>query len=417
MTNLYAANGNMIKNEKNFADRIVWVLTVALLALFSINSFNVYGRYFLLLVTALVIFFDFINTKGNIYIKFLPMHYFFFGFSAFCYLSSLWATNSGESIAKGTTILEIALFATVFYYHYQRTGSVEDFLKAFMWAGFVLSVYVLIYYGLDGLQELVNDSGRIGTDFDNPNAIGIALALSATIAFNFLVNGRFNILYAIGFGLSATVNAFAGSRTGFAGLMFGIFAVYLFKCIKEKKIRSFFKFAAFIAIGFLILYYASKLEIFSDFTERIESLFNLFTGEGKVDGSAQTRDEMRKTGIRVFLNNPIVGVGMGNSGYYNVIHTYFHNNYAEMLASGGIIGFAIYYGMHVYIIINLIKYRKYADNNAILIFILVCIFLLTDYGTVSYYRKATLFYFALCFLEIDILKQINVNETAVKYLI
>ena len=83
----------------------------------------------------------------------------------------------------------------------------------------------------------------------------------------------------------------------------------------------------------------------------MESIVNYLTGTGYIDHSTAVRDQMRRVGLQVFKENPIVGIGFGNTYLYGVEdYSYFHDNYVEVLSSGGILGFIIYYGMYGYII-------------------------------------------------------------------
>ena len=76
-----------------------------------------------------------------------------------------------------------------------------------------------------------------------------------------------------------------------------------------------------------------------------------------------------------------------------------------MLAGGGIIGFILYYGVYAYLLWNMYKYRKYADENSILVCILVFIFLFRDYAMVSIYDKGTYFYFLIFFIALENMKK------------
>ena len=114
--------------------------------------------------------------------------------------------------------------------------------------------------------------------------------------------------------------------------------------------------------------------------------------------------QMIDIGIKTFKESPILGVGIGNSLVVmsrEMGHaTYFHNNYVELLAGGGVIAVILYYSMHLSLLRQMLRYRK-KDSMCVLFFIIICTTLLTDYGAVTYYSKNTYFYFMMYFAFIE----------------
>ena len=81
--------------------------------------------------------------------------------------------------------------------------------------------------------------------------------------------------------------------------------------------------------------------------------------------------------------------------------TYLHNNYVELLAGGGIVGFAVFYSMYGYLIVNFIRKRRVAEPMKNLCIIIVVLLLVMDVALVSYYSKDLYFILMIPFLEID----------------
>lgn len=84
---------------------------------------------------------------------------------------------------------------------------------------------------------------------------------------------------------------------------------------------------------------------------------DFFSGNNAFDmyyASDDTRLDLVLGALNLFFENPL-GIGFGNVGNY--LGVYAHNNYAEVLASLGIIGFPIFYAMYFYGLYNSIKYR------------------------------------------------------------
>ena len=101
---------------------------------------------------------------------------------------------------------------------------------------------------------------------------------------------------------------------------------------------------------------------------------------------------MINVGYSIFANNPLWGCGINNAQFileYYFARTYLHNNYIELSADLGLIGFCLYYLVYLYDIIGLIKYRRlkvYNELSSILIILLIML-LIADISVVFYYNK------------------------------
>ena len=110
------------------------------------------------------------------------------------------------------------------------------------------------------------------------------------------------------------------------------------------------------------------------------------------DRSVNSRMLMINVGYSIFANNPLWGCGINNAQFileYYFARTYLHNNYIELLADLGLIGFCLYYLVYLYDIIGLIKYRRlkvYNELSSILIILLIML-LIADISVVFYYNK------------------------------
>lgn len=103
------------------------------------------------------------------------------------------------------------------------------------------------------------------------------------------------------------------------------------------------------------------------------------------------------------MENPVFGVGLQNFsevelGFFNQQSgTYAHSNYIELLATSGIIGFAIWYIAWIIAFLKMVRAsgdRKIIANLGITMLIINLIY---DFGAVSYYHKVSWTTFALIF--------------------
>ena len=201
--------------------------------------------------------------------------------------------------------------------------------------------------------------------------------------------------------------AFSQSRTAFIELIIGILLVVFFRYREKKQfLKGVFHIVFAILIIVAVIFFVSRFQVFSGLNERIQSLVDYSQGKSVREASVIQRELYIQAGWKQFLKTPILGVGIGNTDQITMIvtgrSTYLHNNFIELLASGGIIGFGIYYGIILYLIIKLIPFalKKESFSDACLIVLIV--HTIADYGTVSYYTKGTYFILVLCFLQVYI---------------
>ena len=163
-----------------------------------------------------------------------------------------------------------------------------------------------------------------------------------------------------------------------------------------------------ILVAWLVL---RNIPVLQEVMLRIENAFAVFTGGETVmrETSAQTRKDYIQLGWEQFLKSPIWGNGIGCAGYalqekYGYF-TYLHNNYIEMLASGGVIGFVLFYTPYVLVLISLIKrIFIYKENNSIVFisFALLIARLVGHFGTVVYYSKVEFLFLAMLIAVVNL---------------
>ena len=328
-----------------------------------------------------------------------------FIFAFYCFLSNFWAINSELAINRAKTLFILAIFLLITYNFFYNVENAENILlKIIMYAGIIFSVYVIMYYGVgEYFNKLINGE-RIGTEINNVNAIGLQTSISVIIAifYGLYKNRKSYFLLSI---IPIIVSLGTGSRKVIVLITFGIILLFVLK--REKKINvvsSAKKIIAFIIICFAFICIA-KMPIFSTVFDRFQMSINSFTGQGKVDNSTRLRKAFIKAGINQFLKTPILGVGIGNSGYIREKatgwFTYLHNNYVELLATTGIIGFGLYYSVYVYIIISCLKMISQKNKYINVVLVIMLLNVILEYGMVSYYSKNTYIYILLGLITLE----------------
>jgi len=389
-------NINNTRKHIDVIDKIIWLLTVFLFSSFYIYSTNTKGSLILLVITVVAFFLSILHSAGKIEIYFGMFHGCIVAFGLFCFISSIWAINKNDAIEKGVTVFEILLCLTIFYWYYRKQDGIDSLLKSVMWGGYIVIIYTYLVTGLNNVIAVIVMAERLASTFDNVNSIGMVAAISVIISIYYLLYEGFWIYF--WFTIPAiTLLIASGSRKALVILIFGILSLF----ISKWKMGVIIKVCIIFIITYFTLVELSSLQVFAGIGLRMKGLFAAITGQGIVDHSAWLRQQYIKIGFQIFKNHPILGVGMGNAHLLNSIKdTYLHNNYIELLANGGIIGFAMYYSIYILLFEKIFEAKDCLDNKAHIIITLMLCMLISDYGMVTYYSKSTYFYFLLFFMYI-----------------
>ena len=337
-----------------------------------------------------------------------------FIFAFYCFLSNFWAINANLSIDRAKTLFILAIFLTVTYnFFIDIENGEEKLLKIIMWAGVVFSIYVISYYGVGTYFTKLINGERVGAEINNVNAVGLQTSISCIIAifYGLYDNKKAYFLLSL---IPLIVSLGTGSRKVLILIALGVVLMFLLKKDEKKDIKKTIKTIILFIIIIAISIYIVKLPIFSNTLERMQGLINGFIGEGTVDHSTQLRKSYIKAGIDQFLKKPMLGVGVANSIYITMeaegYATYLHNNFVELLATTGIIGFCLYYSIYAYIIIWSMKLLKKKNKYINITLVIILVNLILDYGVVSYYAKSTYLYFLLGLITIEKMRKEVINE-------
>lgn len=398
-------------NSKININSIIGVLMILLFCSFTIFETYSWGIYILLFCMVLILFFQAI--RDHFKYRFILGTYLVIVivFAIYSLMSSIWAQNSYDAISKGITLLEISLMIFVLYNCYRTNKqNVHDILTVIKWSGVIITIYSIFYYGIETLIMMKEANLRLESAYTNVNTIGMLASVATLIQIDEMISDKKFKLTGLLCLPMILMLGLTQSRKAFVILILGIFLVLIFRNNDSKSfLKTIYKVLIMIVAVGAIVYFVLSLPVFSGLVDRMEGLIANFTGIGEVDNSARVRTQMIKVGLEQFMKTPILGVGIGNTHYVAATHigkdAYLHNNFIELLAGGGIIGFTIYYSMYAYLFVNFWKYRKYKNKEYTICFIIMFLLLVMDYGMVSYYNKGRYVYLMMYFLEVEQLKQ------------
>ena len=188
----------------------------------------------------------------------------------------------------------------------------------------------------------------------------------------------------------------------------------------KRKIKNVFLASIIGVVTIGILYSNPAFQKFIN--EKILTMFlneNMtFVSTYAADAAASTkmRQVLAETAMEMFRINPLFGCGVDSVRYYLGTYmrelmtvTYSHNNYTEVLACFGLVGFGLYYSKVIMAIIRNIRNRMFSSHTDVrrylsIFFISYCVL---DYATISYYYILTILLLSIHFCGMNYLDDID----------
>lgn len=317
-----------------------------------------------------------INIERNSFVLFL------FAYAIWTVLSLIWAYDYSAVVSD---IIKIVQFCMLIYMiSICHTIGVNK-KTLYFWsqlAGVSIFLYLMISIGPQAYLTSIYNGTRIGDGLLQLNKLGFNCALIALIALNLFLQEK-KIIYLLSLLLMVFIMLGAESRRSFVVLFLGVIFV-LFLKIREYtfSLRKIMAFLLFLVVIFLLIKMVLTLPIFNSIVKR----FALLTEES----NNSLRSLYIKYAWKSFIEHPILGIGSGNSHFITMAAagktTYIHNNYLEILANLGIIGFVFYYGMYIVLLVKLVKLNNHNLDRNIALTLLIAQ-LVSDMAITSYSSK------------------------------
>lgn len=344
-------------------------------------------------------------------------------------LSFIWATHSINKLfilqtyADTFVPLIITLLSISEYLKKGNTG--KSLITALITAEIFVTIRALI--NTDIVRLFIDNNTRLygkglGVNY-NHFTTQFALVLCITLFMAYNVS---KLYYLPAVFLIANI-VVSGSRK----VLVASFAAFLVMYLLSSKGGSILKRIRTVVIILVVLGIALWLVLNNEFLFNlignktlvaINEFFDIYV-EGKGDASVDTRKELIRIATEVFMEHPILGVGYYCFLHYNRWQLYAHNNYLELLANLGIIGFTLYYVYYIKSILgfmgldigfdgprlHLRRDKKKSVWNVLGITFIVTIVLL-EFGQVTFFRLYALIPLLVVVLGIENMK----NKDTVK---
>ena len=317
--------------------------------------------------------------------------YFFILFNFFLILSSFISAEKFHSLSSSLVYFRFIIFSLSIWYILEKN---KFFLKAFTVALLVtfcialLDGYIQFFFNRNilGLIPEVDANARLRLMFNDRLILGGYLArllplLFALILLNFKSLRLTLILTSSLLILTDVLIYLSGERTAIALLIISTLLL-IFLLSKFNFLR-----AATFVLSIIIIIIISLS--FSDIKERnIDQTINqmgLNNGTEKIYIVSDAHESYVYTGLSMFYNNPIFGIGPNN--YRNFCNddnyssnelscsTHPHNTYIQILAETGFIGLLFILFIVFYIVISIFKHliAKLTKNKKLMTDFQVCL--------------------------------------------
>lgn len=378
------------------SDNLIYLSTIFFFFLtqtisFALGEGNNYGKYILLLVMIAILVFLFVRENKYLKIHFTLSHYYLLSFCVLCLISSLWAVDTDVAFSRSIDLFEIFIMYSLFYLCYRREKYVDRILRIIMFTYYMVVIYSISYYGLSDYIYMMSLGVRVSNDALNANTLGMDAAYAVLINIYYIINKKLE-WYTIFMVPALFSIAVSASKKAIILLIIGIILLQILKVKDRKNIMSRICIQLFkIVIVLVVIYAILQLPMFNLILERINEMVNVFLLNANGDSSSEARLLLLKIGYNLFLTSPFLGIGIDNAQiftyrYFFIDGYYLHNNFIELLADLGVIGFLLYYSIYLYIFIKLIK-RKIVDSELNMVLTLLMLNLIMDFGMVSYESK------------------------------
>ena len=250
-----------------------------------------------------------------------------------------------------------------------------------IWANFVISPFLgqnLSEAVLKNPSWLVNIAGqtylRATSFFPDPHMLAFYLGLSLPLAGGLWFSDKNQKWLAItSFSLILIADLLTFSRGGYMGLFSGLIFMGLFF---SKTIFQKYKKTLILTICFVLVF----ISIPSPISQRFFSSFNV------KEGSNQGRMVMWKKATAVIIENPLMGVGIGNfplavkatATYREPI--YAHNTYLDIAVETGIINMLVWMGI---LLITMRGFWQKAEKDKLFLGALVSLIVFSAHSLVE----------------------------------
>ena len=315
-------------------------------------------------------------------------------FFIYGFVSLAWAKNSTQITSITITLIRVLFISYFLGKRIKREEDIDIIFNLYLITILVLDLYVgkkmVDLYALKGLINV-----RFGDNFAfNSNTISVGNIIAILIIVYKILNKRKSVIYFLLMFFYFVIALLTQSKKGIIGLIFGA-VLYLYYKGKTSRKRIG---RICVAIIFVLIAFQLLLNIPFLYETVGHRLTTFIGGANVIDISTRNREELMKFAINLWINHPIFGVGLNNFSIFQTVGGsgyYAHNNYLEILADLGIIGFMLYYWMPMKLALKKIDFQS---DLQVILKVITIVLLFFDLGSVTYQDIRVQLFFMLQYL-------------------
>ena len=287
--------------------------------------------------------------------------------------SCLWSPGSTAFVSTLAQNVLLCFLTFMFFTHYKNYDII---FYAMFFSGIALAIYSLSVLGVDGFMETLQADERIGEGITNANTFGKVFSYGIVSGL-YLVFFKRQWLCSIGCVFFLFFALSSGSKKSILIILIGAAVLLFIKYGFKHPMRMILGAVAVL----VILYCALQHPLFSVANERFFGFIN-----AEQDYGDRIRERMIERGVELFFQKPITGWGITAFQIVSGFHNYSHNNYVELLANYGIIGFSLFYSLYGYCVFGGLIKKAFRDKMPVVVAMITILIsvLITDWGIVSY---------------------------------
>jgi O-antigen ligase len=385
---------------KYFSYIAIYISIVAFLAttvIFALNQNAYIGKIFGIGFILTFLFTQLLYTSKKYYINSFIVVYFLF----MCYglLSVFWTVDVFYTTFTARRVFLVLINLIILYNVFKLYNNIYTAIFIGLAIGIIYNVLLSLNIIHVGYELYKDGSERFRGSTFQPNALA-GIAVYTIMGAMLLLDKAKNIIW-IAFNiiiilLSIYIIMLTMSRTALimAIMLISLLLIRIFLDDGYKKYRVYIISSIVIAIV-IAPYYINLdtlINVYNGFEERLTGLIEGLTSN-KGDSSTSERFVLIKMTIEIIKNNPFFGIGLDTVRVSLFKGLYSHNNYLELLACLGPIGFLLFYTLHIITIKKILAIKDGWLKIYLLFFIFII--MISDMAGVTYYSKYMLFYMLL----------------------
>lgn len=314
------------------------------------------------------------------------------------------AVNSQEALIQiNFYFVQLVSLISILTYIYRLKNQLKSFVQ-------VVIVTLCFAELIPSLYQYINDISEFGAPVfrnlayrgftGNVNILAFSLLIKIPFLYHFIITKRYKIFYTLLTILSIFViihmTKTRGAILGLSIITTIYFTYYIFLLVNRKKfkIQDKIKFRLLYLVIPTIFVFITDFQLEKNIFSSDKDTFSRLSSLNTTDYSTQSRFRYFSQAIETIIEYPLFGIGTGNWEIYSIfkdsknmngyiVPYHVHNDFLEIAAENGLIGFILYFSLVFYIIFLLcrklfvqINLNKIKDNYLFPLIISFIVFLM-----------------------------------------